>query len=142
MTVVAARPARPFLAEFPELWRGLPAHGLRVQRCRDCGALRYPPSPVCDQCLGPESDWQPVRGTGRIASWVRFARRYLPEWEPPYHVCAAELPEGLLVVADLAAPAGTEIRIGAPVTLEVVEVADPAGRYPSFRWRLDPPEPR
>lgn len=50
-------------------WEGCKAHELRLQRCRACGALRFPAGPLCLQCRSAEADWIRSKGRGRVYSW-------------------------------------------------------------------------
>ena len=96
---------------------------LRLQRCSDCGAWRYPPGPACPECLSPASDWAPVSGGGTVVSWVVFHKQYLPEYPAPYNVAAIRLDEGPMLISNLVEnPA--ENPIGRRVALVPVEMGD------------------
>lgn len=76
-------------------WRGLREGALRVQRCRGCGALRWPPRAVCNRCHGFACEWIALSGRGRIVSWVRTHQVFAPAWrdEVPYDVVLVALDE-------------------------------------------------
>jgi uncharacterized OB-fold protein len=76
-------------------WRGLREGALRVQRCRGCGALRWPPRAVCNRCHGFDAEWIALSGRGRIVSWVRNHQAFSPAWrdELPYDVVLVALEE-------------------------------------------------
>jgi uncharacterized OB-fold protein len=38
-------------------WEALQRHELYVQKCRDCGDLRYHPRAQCTSCLSPRTEW-------------------------------------------------------------------------------------
>ncbi len=97
---------------------------MRLQCCSDCGAYRYPPGPICPECLSPEYEWKSVSGEGELLSWIVFHKQYLPEYPAPYNVIAVKLKEGPIVISNLAeAPAGTDL-IGKPVRLRLIEMDD------------------
>lgn len=76
-------------------WRGLREGELRLQRCRGCSALRWPPRAVCNRCHGFDFEWIAVSGRGRVVSWVRTHRAFAPAWrdEVPYDVVLVQLDE-------------------------------------------------
>lgn len=104
-------------------WEYARQRELRLQRCRDCGAWRFPPAPLCDQCLSPDVDWVAVSGRGTVYSWVVFHRQYFPALPPPYNVASIELVEGPLFIANLVNVAPADIAIGLPVRLTWRDVA-------------------
>ena len=106
-------------------WRGLREGALRVQRCRACGALRWPPRAVCNRCYAFDSEWIALSGRGRIVSWVRTHQAFAPAWrdEVPYDVVRVALDEQedlqLLGRLEGAPPAA-----GLPVRARFVRVDD------------------
>ena len=93
-----AAPAKPL--PFPDrdsqgFWAGLREGELRVQRCRGCGALRWPPRGVCHRCRGFDSEWVALSGRGRVVSWVRTHQVFAPAWrdDVPYDVVQVALDE-------------------------------------------------
>jgi uncharacterized OB-fold protein len=92
-------------------WNAL-AHGEMVaQFCGSCGKPRFPIAPVCPHCGQTGFVWQKLSGRGKIFSWVRYHRSFLPEFEDlmPYVVITAQFDEGLRMIGRLlerdAAPA-------------------------------------
>ena len=49
-------------------WAGNAAGELRVQRCDDCGTLRFPASRWCPHCLSESTSWQTTSGKGQVWS--------------------------------------------------------------------------
>ena len=76
-------------------WRGLREGELRVQRCRACAALRWPPRAICNRCHAFDAEWIALSGRGRVASWVRNHQAFSPAWrgELPYDVVLVALEE-------------------------------------------------
>jgi len=107
-------------------WRLLADTGnMHLQRCRACGAWRYPPGPACHACLSPESEWTPVSGGGEVLSWVIFHKQYLPAYPAPYNVVAVRLDEGPTFISNLVEnPPDGESLIGRRVRLKVVAMGD------------------
>lgn len=108
------------------MWRLLDETGQwHLQRCADCGAWRYPPGPVCPDCLSDHAEWTATCGEGEILSWVMFRRQYLPACPAPYNVVAVRLDEGPTVISNLVEdPAEGARPIGRRVRLRVVRMAD------------------
>ncbi|MDO9068567.1 MAG: Zn-ribbon domain-containing OB-fold protein [Deltaproteobacteria bacterium] len=84
-------------------WQAAKRHKLRLQKCLDCGHVRYPASPVCDRCGSNRYEWSKMSGRGKIASWVVFHRCYFPSFaeEIPYNVAMIELEEGPMVISNI-----------------------------------------
>jgi len=121
--IIETPPAVMGLYDRP-MWDSIRARGMRLQRCRGCGALQYPPAPGCVACGSEELDWAPVSGEGTILSWVIFHRQYLPAYPAPYNVVAVRLAEGPVMISNLEGPAPEGSWIGHPVRLCYVEMPD------------------
>jgi uncharacterized protein len=124
----------PELARF---WEGCRAEELRIPRCSACGKLVWYPQFVCPGCGGSEMPWTRVSGRGRLFTWVRVHRAFLPGFEKrvPYLTGLVELEEDSAVrlAAWLEAPDASALRIGAPVEVFFARVDD---RLVLPRWRL------
>lgn len=115
-------------------WQRLEEHKrMHLQRCAACGAWRYPPGPVCPDCLSPDAEWAPVAGGGELLSWVMFRKQYLPAYPAPYNVIAVRLDEGPIIISNLVEnPPEGATPIGRRVTLEVA-LMDDGVALPRFR---------
>lgn len=84
-------------------WNGLDKHVLLVQRCETCGATRWPPSPVCDGCLGEDFQLTELAPRGRLITWCTYHRAFSPEFEgsTPYVVALVELDSGPQLITRL-----------------------------------------
>jgi uncharacterized OB-fold protein len=105
---------------------------LALQVCRHCHDAHFPPSPVCPRCLGEDQEWQPVRGTGTLESWIDVHRAYWPGFagDLPYRVCLVLLDEGVRIISNLVGPS-EDARLGARVTA-VFETATDQISIPKF----------
>jgi uncharacterized OB-fold protein len=97
---------------------------MRLQCCKGCGAFRYPPGPICPECLSPDYGWKAVSGEGELLSWIVFHKQYLPEYPAPYNVIAVKLKEGPIIISNLADDPDETDLIGRPVRLRLVEMDD------------------
>ena len=113
-----AAPIRPAINDVNRpFWDGCRSGQLKVQRCSDCGRLRYPASVVCPECLGSGAEWQPVSGKGQVFSFVVFHRGYHPAWEGkvPYNVALIELDEGPIMLSNVVEVDNAKLEVGLPV---------------------------
>lgn len=116
-------------------WEFVERHDLRLQRCSDCAAFRYPPSGMCHQCLSGASVWVPISGAGSVLSWVTFHRQYFPELPVPYVVVAVETPEGPILLANLIHADGVELSGGMPVRICYETARTAAGKpWQIYQW--------
>lgn len=117
---VPAQPDQPF-------WAGLRGHRLVLPYCADCAAWWFPPAPRCPRCLGASVSWRQCQDRGTLWSWATARRSFAPGLGATYTVLQVELDvqPGLLLDSTLAAPEGTPLRLGLPLT--AVYLDDPRG---------------
>ncbi len=117
-------------------WDAARRHELRLQRCGDCGHVRYPPAPLCPECLSETTEWTRVSGRGIVSTWVVFHKRYFDAFadEIPYNVVQVELEEGPRLTANLVGVRNDEIAIGMPVDVVFDDVTTEIS-LPRFRPR-------
>jgi uncharacterized OB-fold protein len=116
-------------------WEGTAAGELRIQRCTNCGRLRFPPRPMCPNCQSLEHEWKPMSGKGRIWSFVVPHPPLLPAFSElaPYNVVVVELDEDptIRLVGNLLASADGQINDIDPHAIAIGEsvtvVFQPAG---------------
>ena len=119
-------------------WEFVQRHDLRLQRCAECGAYRYPPGPACSQCLCQEAEWAPLSGSGRLVSWVVFHRQYFPELPVPYHVAAVETAEGPILIANLINLGDRQPRLEMPMRITYETATNAAGEpWEIYQWEPD-----
>lgn len=107
---------------------------LVVQRCADCGALRFPPRELCSGCLSSRVEWTDVSGRGEVFSFNVMHQIYHPAFasEVPYAVVVVKLAEGPKLISNVVDCPPEEIRIGMPVEV-VFEEVSPDVTLPKFR---------
>lgn len=91
----------PPLIEEP-FWSAARDGKLRLQRCADCGKVRFPPAAHCT-CSSGEYEWTDVGGGGTIWSWAVVHHPYAPSHvdQIPYTVAMVELDEGPKLIGRL-----------------------------------------
>lgn len=97
-------------------WDALNEGKLALQRCANCGKVRYPVAPVCPYCRTSTWSWDPVSGAGSVFSWIRYHKSYQPEFEPlmPYCVLTVQLDAGPRIFGRFVG--GTDPAVGQRVT--------------------------
>ena len=137
-----ARPLPRVTADNRPFWDGTRRHQLVLQRCEECERFRYPPGPVCPDCLSERAEWTPVSGRGRVTTFVVFHKAWFPSFagDIPYNVIQVELDEGPRLTANLVGVPNGEIRIGMDVEV-VFDDVTPDTTLPRFR-RAGPATPR
>ncbi len=114
-------------ADTAPFYDGLAAGELRLQECAGCGRLRFPIAPVCPWCGVAEHRWQAVPGSGRVHSWVRYQRAFVPAFADlvPYVVVTVALDAGPRMTGRLIG--ATEPAIGMAVDAVIERWPDGAG---------------
>lgn len=113
-------------------WEAAFRRELRMQACRACGHVRFPPALLCPRCLSDDCAWEKLSGRGRIYSWVIVHQSQHPAFNPdaPYNVVIVELDEGPRLHGNLVG--GDEIHIGMRVEVVFDTVSDDTALV---RWR-------
>ena len=115
-------------------WDFLRKHEVRLQQCSDCGAFRFPASPVCVECDSARYTWARSSGKGVVFSWVVFHKSYFPSFakDVPYNVAMVRLEDGPMFIANIVGIENTAIRRGMPVEIVFDDVAEDL-TIPRFR---------
>ncbi|MFC5801297.1 bifunctional MaoC family dehydratase N-terminal/OB-fold nucleic acid binding domain-containing protein [Streptomyces formicae] len=113
-------------------WDGVAEHRLLIQRCGECGTLRFPWLPGCGACGSEEWDTVEAAGEGTVYSYVVMHHPSFPAFDPPYAVGLIELAEGVRMVSNVVGVPYDKVRIGMPVRLEFLR-ADEDLELPVFR---------
>jgi len=102
--------------ETAPFWKGTADGKLLVQACTKCGYLRWPPGPMCNECLSTETAWKEISPTGTLWSYAVYHRAMNPKFKDqiPYTVALVELDEGPRMYGRLVAN-GAKVEPGMPV---------------------------
>jgi uncharacterized OB-fold protein len=123
-------------AETEPFWAACRRHELRIQRCGQCGAWRFPPRPRCPECRSPDSSWERTSGWASIASWTLCYPPVLPAFahRVPYNAIVVELDEGPFMVSNLVDYEQADLAVGRAVEVTFTDVDDEF-TLPQFRPR-------
>jgi len=108
MTIPIPRPV-PDVDNAP-FWAGCRDHELRLQRCADCGTVRFPPRPRCHECRSAAATWEVMSGGGVVHTFTICHPPVLPAYADrvPYNVVVVELDDdpSIRFVGNVVAAAG------------------------------------
>lgn len=128
-------------------------HRFHLQKCDDCGLLRYPPTTGCPWCASPLATWTAVEGKGEVHSYEEVHHAIQPAFKAhtPYMVLLVDLDtqkgapsrhEALRVVGNLTladgglAPPDVVRQVGIGTRVRMV-FSDVAGGLSLPQWTVD-----
>jgi uncharacterized OB-fold protein len=129
-----AKPLPHIDEESRPFWEALKRHELYVQRCRDCGDMRYHPRAQCPQCLSPRTEWVRSSGRGKVYTFTATYQNQAPGFREslPYIMSWVELDEGVKMLTNLVDCRPEDVKIGMPVEV-VYEDVTPEVTLAKFR---------
>ena len=89
----AGRPLPVPTPETAHFWEGTRLGELRLQSCRDCAHVYFPPRPFCPACASRDVEVIRASGRGSLHSYV-VSHLPAPGFEPPYAIAVVKLDEG------------------------------------------------
>jgi hypothetical protein len=106
-------------------WRAAADGRLAMQKCDACGYVRWPPEPLCPQCLTAGGRWTDLPTTGAVWSVAIYEHAYHPAFrdEVPYACALVELDAGPRLIGRVVGAPPDEIEIGERVSAVFPEVA-------------------
>jgi uncharacterized protein len=136
-----AEPQKKYAKPLPQIdeesrpfWEALQRHELYIQKCRDCGELRYYPRAICPGCLSERTEWMPSRGRGKVYTFSVTHQNPSPGFREalPYVLAYVELDEGVKMLTNLVDCQPDAVKIGMPVEV-VYEDVTPEVTLAKFR---------
>ena len=79
-------------------YEGLANHKILARRCKECGAIEYPPRYACNTCGYHETEWVELSGKGKLTTMITPATLNSDPWNAkigPYCYGIVELEEGV-----------------------------------------------
>jgi uncharacterized protein len=130
----AAKPIPEVTEELRPFFAAAREGRLVVERCKRCGRRRFPPRPICSECLGREAEWAPSSGCGKIVSFNVMHQVYHPGFaaEVPYAVVLVELDDGGRILSNIVDCPLDRVAIGLEVEATFERVSDEV-TLPKFR---------
>jgi len=125
-----------------KFWKGLEEGRVLARKCKECGAIEFPPHLACNTCGYHETEWIELTGKGELKSFVftgvMNARLNLEELGLKYVCGEVQLDEGPAlnaVILGINKKKGREIQDKLP--LRVRPVFYDLGRYTTLFFELD-----
>ena len=117
---------------------------LMATRCKECGALSFPPRHMCAVCADSELEWLKLKGTGKLAAYTSIvvappdmvAAGY--DRNNPYVVGVVALDEGVRAVGRILgvdAKNPENIKVGTAVRAEFTEAVSGPHKKGSLFFR-------
>jgi uncharacterized OB-fold protein len=115
-------------------WEYAREHQLRMQKCVNCGHIRFPVSIVCPRCHSLEMEWTRLSGKGKVYSYIIYHQAYHPAYKDdiPYVVAIIQLDEGPRMESNITDCRLEDLRVGMPVELYFDDVTEDVS-LPKFR---------
>jgi hypothetical protein len=119
------RPFAPRISSFTRpFWDALADGRLTTTRCAACGAIGFPPRPVCRACWGRAMRWETLAPHGTLYSFTRV--HVVPgafAADAPYAIGIVDLQSGPRLMCRLVGPVGPDALDG-PVGMVVLRYRD------------------
>lgn len=115
-------------------WAACRRHELRMQKCLDCGTVRFRPALVCPECLSDRYEWALLSGKGEVYTFGVVHRALVPGFESriPYIVALVQLQEGPRMTTNLVDVLPEQVYVGMPVEVAWEDVTEEIS-LPVFR---------
>lgn len=129
-----AKPLPRVDEESKGFWEACRRHELYLQRCRDCGELRYYPRALCPSCLSDRTEWLRAGGKGTVYTFTVTYQNQSAGFRDalPYVLAYVELDEGVRLLTNIVDCAPDDVRIGMPVQI-VFDDVTPDVTLPKFK---------
>lgn len=105
---------------------GCKEHVTLLQKCEECGTIRFPPSNMCPSCLSEKFTLEKMSGEGTIYSFVIANQALRPGWKDdiPFVPALVELKEKVRVFTNIVDCNPSDVAIGKPVKAVFDDVTD------------------
>lgn len=119
-------------------WAAAAVGELRMQRCLECGHVRFPIQPLCPRCISGKFEWTPLSGRGQVFAKVVYHRAFHPAYaaQVPYNLVLVQLAEGPRMYSNVIGDASAEICVGDQLEVVFDQVSDEV-HIPRFRRVTD-----
>lgn len=129
-----AKPLPKINSDTQTFWDGCRQHVFRIQKCGDCGHLRWPPAFLCPNCLSKNTHWITASGRGTVYSYAVYHVAFDPAFQEdlPYVVALVALEEGPHILSNIVGCNPQEVICDMPVEV-IWNEATEAVTLPQFR---------
>lgn len=96
---------------------------LTTTKCRECGAVHWPPRIICRECLSDNLEWIDLPNEGKITAFSISYAGIDPQFKPPVVYAIIDYDEaGVRIISPLVDTNVDEVTVGSEVQLKVVDV--------------------
>jgi len=122
-------------ADSAPYWGAAREDQLKIQKCGDCGALRFFPRYLCTECGSDNTEWTEVSGRGTVHSFTIVHRAAFPEFQAitPYVVALIDLDEGPRMMTNIVGEDALEVEIDDAVEVCFETRGTDGAKVPQFR---------
>ena len=125
-----------------KFWNGLKDGVIYGRKCKECGAIEFPPHLACNSCGYHETEWTTLTGKGELKSFVFTgvlnARLELEDRGLKYVCGEVQLDEGPAINAVILGVNKKKAReIDGKLPVRVRPVFNDMGRYTTLFFELD-----
>ncbi len=98
-------------------WNYCKQHELRMQKCLDCGYIRFPVGGFCPNCLSDKAEWLKMSGKGTVYTFGVTHYVYDKGFagSVPYAIAVIELAEGPRLMGNVTGCDLKNIKVGMSV---------------------------
>jgi uncharacterized OB-fold protein len=98
-----AKPLPHIDEEMRPWWEAAQRHELYIQKCRDCGDLRFHPRALCTNCMSSRAEWVKCTGRGKIYTFTVTRQNASAGFRDslPYVLAWVELEEGVKMLTNI-----------------------------------------
>ena len=116
---MSERPLPAITPETRHFWEGTRSGELRLQKCRACNHIYFPPRPFCPHCASHDVSVVRARGRATLYSYV-IHHRPVAGFVPPYSIAVVQLDEGPRMMTNIVQVEQTPEALQLDMRLEVV----------------------
>ena len=91
---------------------------LRLQRCRSCAEVYFPPRPFCNKCASRDVEMFAASGRATLYSYV-ISQRSAPGHVAPFSIAVVELAEGPRMMTNIVGCEQTQEALELDMDVEV-----------------------
>ena len=108
-----AKPLPHIDEEMRPWWEAAQRHELYIQKCRDCGDLRFHPRALCTNCMSSRTEWIKCSGRGKIYTFTVTYQNGSSGFRDslPYVLAWVELEEGVKLLTNIVECPPNQVKI-------------------------------
>lgn len=122
-------------ADSQPYWDAARDDRLVLQKCVDCGTVRFFPRYLCTECGSEKVEWVNAAGRGTVHSFTIVHRAAFPEFQErtPYVVALIDLEDGPRMMTNILGEDALAVAIGDAVEVCFEARGGDGAKVPQFR---------